>query len=403
MDDVATASPLWERAKSRLNPTVAALMQRGVDSQKARQLQAAGLTLNKLKSLAAQALTDLGLSDAQVAAIQAGRRAALPVANLSRVLWASRFTCCVCRDPSLAVIVHHIEPWAKSRDHGVANLAVLCLEHHARAHRTGDLEQNLTRRQLKEFKASWERDVAQLDAKAILQASRIQGYHWWWFNHVRLFDMAQNLGLEFSKLPHFLVTVGRGIADKTGMPILLPQTSSYMYQGGEGIRLYAYVREVLEAVLSRTAVFNISDDLDPGFLSRVVSPGDIILVQGKHYFKSLTKVIEGPGQASEVRREVNGVRVSFTIDRWEAVATSAWAVWLAGAKSAASLARIQSIERDGAKLHLRCTGIAMGSSLQGLSTRSYLFATWKEPEIEEEEWEDDWLEGFGEEMEAPGD
>lgn len=396
MDNVFSEHLSYERGKAKLSRTVSALMQRGVDLLKAQDLQAAGLTLAKLKGFDAAKLKELGLNDAQAAAIHAGRRSAIPFANLAKVLWINRFTCCVCRNPAFAVIVHHIDPWAVSRNHAVENLAVLCLEHHARAHRKGDLEQNLTPRQLKEFKSNWERNVAHLDPKAILEASRIPGHHWWWFNHVRLFEIAQQLQLDLTKIPHYIIALGAGVIDGSGFPQAQRDKSSYVYQGGDGIRLYAYVREVIEAVLARTSIFNISDVLDPGFLSRIVSAGDIILVEGKHYFRSVSKVREGPGQASEVRREVNNVRVSFTVDRWEAVATSAWAVWLAGAKPAASLVRVQRIERVGGKLHLHCTGLAIGSTLRGLSTRSYLFATWKEPDDDENELEDDWLNGFGE-------
>lgn len=401
MDDIATEHFAHERGKAKLSRTVSALMQRGVDLHKARDLDAAGLTLSQLKRFDTAKLKELGLSDVQAAAIHAGRRATLPFANLAKVLWLNRFTCCVCRNPALAVIVHHIDPFATSRDHSVGNLAVLCLEHHARAHRKGDLEQNLSSRQLREFKSNWERDVAHLDPKAILEASRIPGHHWWWFNHVRLFELADHLNIDLMKTPHYALALDRGVIDRSGLPTAPREKSSYMYQGGEGIRLYAYVREVLEAVLARTAVFNISDVLDPGFLGSIVSVGDIILVEGKHYFRSASKVKEGPGQASEVRREANNVRVSFTVDRWEAVATSAWAVWLAGAKPASSFVRIQRIERDGSKLHLHCTGLAIGSTLQGLSTRSYLYATWKEPDDEEEDLDDSWLDGFGEDAPNP--
>jgi hypothetical protein len=153
-------------------------------------------------------------------------------------------------------------------------------------------------------------------------------------------------------------------------------------------------------VLSQTAVFNVSDDLDAAFLSRVVSAGDIILVEGKHYFRALNSVARGPGQASEVRRQANHVRVSFTIDRYEAVANSCWATWLTGTKSAASILRVQNVEQSAGKLHLHCTGLAIGSTFRGLSTRSYAYPTWKLRDEEDEAWSDDWLDGFGDEPDA---
>ena len=90
------------------------------------------------------------------------------------------------------------------------------------------------------------------------------------------------------------------------------------------------------------------------------------------------------------------MRVSFTIDRWEAVANSAWAVWLTGAKSASSIVRIVSVERESGKIHLRCTGLAMGALLQGISRRSYVFPTWPIKQYDEDQ---EWLTGFGDELE----
>lgn len=374
------------RFKARLNPTVAALMSRGLPDQLAARLHRDGQTLGRLKQAEDEALAGLGLSAAHVAAIRKGARADIPFEALAKVLWANRSTCCVCRQHGLAIIVHHMRPWARSRDHDPDNLAVLCLEHHAQAHRRGDLEQNLSQRRLRDSKAQWERAVSQLDAQAILSASRINHHHWWWFNHVRLFELAAAQGVDLTALPRFAAALARGKIDADGHLLDPGPDALYLYQGGASTGLYAYVRQVLEAVLTETAVYNISDDLDRGFLSQVVQPGDLIFVQGRHLFKQLDGRQVGPGQVSQVRRQANGVRVSYTVDRWEAISTSAWASWLRGAQAAASLARVVSIAREGDHLHLRCTGLACGFTLQGLANRSYAYRTWPTTEIDEDDW-----------------
>jgi hypothetical protein len=396
MRDESSEPIILERVRARLNRTVAALMQRGMDVALAERLRQEGQTLGSLQQAHDTQLRSLGLSDSHITAVRRGGRAVVPFIALARVLWANRFTCCVCRDHNRAVILHHIRPWAQSHDHSERNLAVLCLDHHAQAHRKGDLEQNLTARQLSEFKAKWEEEVKHLDPKAILDASRLEGFHWWWFNHLRMIEMADQLRLNARDNTHFFNARAAGWIDSKGHLTSAGQASHYLYEGGLGQHLYRYMRHVLEAVLSRAAVFNISDDLDPGFLSRVVTPGDILVVTGKHYFKSRARASEGPGQASEVRREANRVRVSFLLDRWEAVSSSAWALWLTGAKRASSIVRVGSVEREGSRLHLLCTGLAMGGELHGLSTRSYAIPTWPEPDIDEDE--DHWLD-FGAEIE----
>ena len=384
------------RSKARLNPTVAALLRRGVDNSTAERLRAAGRTLSSLKQSSDQELADAGLSAAQIAAIRKGDRAVIPSTSLAQLLWGNRWTCCVCRETRRAIIVHHIEPWANSHDHRVANLAVLCLDHHAKAHTVGDLEQNLTALKLRDAKMRWEEAVSHLDARAILEASRLHGQHWWWFNHRRLLELAASIGLDLSDSAIGVLARRKGMIDKADMIAREADHLPYLYEGGDGNYLYSYMSQVLEGVLTASAVFDVSDDLDRGVLSQVVRPGDLIAVQGKHFFKSRERVGRrvGPGQVVDVRRSANGVRISYTADRWEAVANSAWASWMMGAQRAVSIVRVIDAVNDGPHLHLKCTGLAVGFALPGLANRSYVFPTWRQNDCEDEE---DWLAGDFEE------
>jgi len=366
-------------------------MRRGLDDSLARRLKARGYTVGRLKQASDADLAALGLDQAQVEAVRAGARAAVPSDTLAEVLWVNRWTCCVCRRPGLSIVVHHIRPWASSHDHSAENLAVVCTEHHARAHVRGDLEQNLTPQRLRDAKARWETAVRALDVQAILEAAQERGHHWLWFNHTRLLDAAQHLDVPLTQLPHFLSAFSQDLVDARGHPQPIDPSRAFIASGGDGTYLYWYMKDLLEVILAAPAVFNISDELDRGFLARVVRPGDLILVQGRHVFKELTRRTHGPGQAMEVRRQANGVRVSFTIDRWEAVATSAWGSWLRGVQTVASIVRVMDLIRDGDVLEFRCTGLAVGLALQGLQTRSYHHPTWPEP-IEAYEGSEDWLE-----------
>lgn len=268
------------------------------------------------------------------------------------------------------MIVHHIRSWAKTRDHGPGNLVVLCLEHHAQAHRRGDLERNLDAALLTDHKARWEAEVSTMDSRAVLDASILPDHHWLWFNHLRLFDLARQLQIPYVRWTSRIMAQEKGYVDDQGRPRI--NDRSFVASGGDGNYLLYYLRSVLYAVLRQTALFNISDDLDRGFLSRVVQPGHTILVQGRHVFKPISRIKRGPGQAVEVRRRATGVEVAFTIDRWEAVATSSWSSWLAGSQNVASIVRIVDVEMRDDVLHIRATGLAIGLALQGLATRSCL-------------------------------
>lgn len=383
----------WKRGKARMSRTVSALMRRGIDNVTAKRLEEEGYTLSSLQQARDLELFGLSLGEDEVAAIRKGARPEIPPENLAKVLWANRWTCCVCRTPNLAVIAHHIDPWAISRDHSCENLAVVCLEHHAKAHTTGSLEQNLTPERIRQCKKKWELEVSTLDSKAILTASRLENSHWLWFNHVRLFEIAEMAGIDITTLPGFRAAHMTGLMDARGAITSKNNDESYLYAGGGSAPFYKFVREVLQAVLVQTSIFNVSDDLDPGFLNNVASKGDIIFLQGRHFFRSLSSRDFGPGQASEVKRQANQVRFSFTIDRWEAVANSAWAVWLRGTQKVSVILRIADIAKEGSYLHIRCTGLAVATNLEGLSTRSYVYPTWPRSDEEDEDLDqEDWFE-----------
>jgi hypothetical protein len=359
------------RVAGRFNPTVAALMARGIDSGFAETLRKKGYTLSSLKQSSDGELIGLGLVDEQIKLVREGSRPPVPPSNIAQVLWCNRFTCCVCRSTEKAVILHHISPWALSHDHRVENLALLCLEHHAHAHRTGMLEQNLTPAMLTEFKRQWEQEVRKLDPIAIMEASRIPSFHWWWFNHVRISDIAKSLGIKLNKSPHFWGAQRHAGLHEDGTFGHNTFQRTYLYSGGDGILLYEYMRDLLDEVISKTVVFDVSNDLDRSLLSRIVNQGDLILVRGRHHFKMTERNIRGPGQASMVRRKANSVEISFMIDRWEAVSTSSWGLWLRGTQSASSILRVVSVSEMDGVLQIQCTGIAIGGKMDGLPTRSY--------------------------------
>ncbi|MCV2867437.1 HNH endonuclease [Defluviimonas sp. WL0002] len=380
------------RERARLGRTVAALLSRGFDSETAKRIEDEGLSLAALQRMNDVELQSVGLDQVQIQLLRSGPRPAIPTANITRALWQNRWTCCVCRSPNLAVIAHHIVPWARSHDHSVDNLAVLCLEHHARAHSTGTLEQNLTPEKIRDAKKRWEVEVSRFDANAILNASRLENSHWLWFNHSRIFEAARRAGVEITNLPMFSFANRQGLISSNGALTDKQNGEAYLYAGGETAQLLQVTEQALKATLSRTAIFNISDDLDPGLINAVAEPGDLIFVQGRYVFKSLTGRRLGPGQASLVQRQANRVRISFTADLWEAVATSAWASWLRGTQRVSAILRIATKEKDGKWLHLKCTGIALATSFEGMSTRSYVWPSWSE-QTEDEEEDDDWLSG----------
>lgn len=113
--------------------TIKALLSRGIDSALAGNLASSGYTLQKMKMMTSTDLIEIGLTEDQVKRLFLEKSPPIPPGILNKVIYINRHTCCVCRDSTKPIILHHIVEWSKTRDHSEANLAVLCLEHHDEA------------------------------------------------------------------------------------------------------------------------------------------------------------------------------------------------------------------------------------------------------------------------------
>jgi len=367
------ASVSW-RQGSPINRTDAALLGRSVDKATAAQLRASGWTLAKLKGATDAKLKALGLTPLAIAGIRKGARSDIPFDDLVQVLIANRFTCCVCHNPAKSIIVHHIREWAKSHDHSPKNLAALCLDDHDRVHTKKELTRNLTAALLRQFKSAWEDQVRQLDATAVLDASRAESAAWQYFNHARLFELAKSFKIKFDTLDAFASGLASGAIRPNGLPAPRspPAHRPYMYDGGDGIALYMYVRDVLHAVLEQLTVLNISDYLDRGLLLPLIKSGDFILVQGAHQFSPKNRKARGTDQPAQGRRRANHVEVQYTFNLFEAASSSAYNLWLRGRHSSTSIVRVGTVTQENGRLTVVGTVIAIANGFGQLKTRNYL-------------------------------
>lgn len=156
--------------------TFNALMERGFDSETANRLEKAGYTLSSLTTLDEKTLSYLNISEKLVDIIRKGKRPPIPSKTMNKLLFESRYTCCVCRDRSRGIIVHHIEKYSESHSHDEDNLVVLCLNCHGDAHTTKELQLNLTPDRLRELKKQWLEQVKQLDNCEALSANPEYSY-----------------------------------------------------------------------------------------------------------------------------------------------------------------------------------------------------------------------------------
>lgn len=351
------------------NPTEKALLARGFDSELAASIRQAGYTLESLKIADDGKLSALGLSEDQVKMLRREPRPSIPIEHLTRVLFDNRWTCCVCRDASRPIIVHHIQEWSASRDHAPANLAVLCSLHHGEAHTRHQLEQNLTAHRITECKALWEAKVRRDDAVAIQGGTVLQAEEWFYFNHLRLYELALELGVDIASLSDLPAAAAAGLCRPDGAITKGAEPGSFMYADSDRAQLFRFMLGLLRAVLAEAPLRNISDYLDRGVLGCLV-PGDIVFVQGLHTFSPQSPAPAG-SQLSRGQRSANRVVVSFVFDLSEATSSSAWSTWLRGTGNVGCLLRVQRLSRLGTKLHIECTVLGIRSSYGELKQRMY--------------------------------
>lgn len=360
--------------------TVAALMARGVDKETAEKVRRAGYTLQKLKLEKKSKLISLGILETAADNILKEQRPPIPIETLTKVLFDNRFMCCVCRDSKKSVIVHHIDEWAKSRSHNIENLAVLCLEHHDEAHSRKALSQNLDGKTIRELKFKWESEVKEFDARSILDAMALEYASWNYINEVRVFELAIQNGIDPRTTNKFNYLVSIGVAQPDGFPASVAEDGKYYkYQGANIQYRYFFTSQILNAVIGKLPIINISDHLDKGSLSTSIVKGDFVFVQGKHVFLPVTKKKDGTGSGHicEGVRAANNVEVRFTFDRWEATSSSARACWLTGTRDQGSLVHVKDVSREGQKLVIRGTILGICSNNGDLKNRDYATTLWE--------------------------
>lgn len=356
---------------SRLNSTEKGLLARGVPSDIAKDLTAAGYKLNTLRLKSSPELVSLGIPEDVVGKILSVRPP-IPTATLLKLLFNNKWCCCVCRDQSLPVVVHHIDPWAASRSHKADNLVVLCPNHHAAAHARNELAQSLTPTKLRDTKRRWEGQVKQDDSIAIRKAAQTVGEYWYFFNLARLHEIAEHQGISLATLEHYALAHQSGILDCDGSLVSEKSQSVYAYTGRYTRLRYKYAKDLFLRVLDCVSIENVSDRFDRGDIGNTIVQNDLIYVEGAHTFRHLNNLTAGAGQEVQGTRSANSVRIVYTFDRWYATSSSAHSLWLSGRTVVGSFCRVGGISREDGDVVIKCTVLAICAELPEQRSRSYV-------------------------------
>lgn len=197
----------------------------------------------------------------------------------------------------------------------------------------------------------------------------LQAETWFYFNHLRLYELALELGVDVGAQPGIPAAVAANVCRPDGTVSKVAAAGSYMYANSDRGPLFRFMLGLLRTVLAEAPLRNISDYLDRGVLGCLV-PGDVVFVQGLHTFTPQSPAPAG-SQLSRGQRSANRAVVSFVFNLSEATSSSAWSTWLRGTGNVGCLLRVQRLSRLDPKLHVECTVLAIRSAYHELKQRRY--------------------------------
>jgi hypothetical protein len=346
--------------------TIHALLARGFDSETAKTLDANGHTCGSLKNMKFDDLRALNIAEAQIRMILNETRPPIPSETLIKVLQESRWTCCICRNRTQGVIVHHIDEYSNSRNHNEDNLVVLCLNHHGEAHTKRDLQLNLTSKKLKEAKRWWIDFVQKCDLQAVL--SKTPSYScsiWDYFNHRRLIDLSQQLRINISKLRNYSTLLEENRINSDGSPAWAsPEANRYMYDFLYASREpYTFYSDLIKKILDNTKWVNLHfENWNYSSVNSIVKENTIVVCKGAFYFKDLSRHQSfGANQMREGLRRCNGIHLKFQFDAWETTSSSAYSSHLSGRNVTTLVCLIRSKSKSEKHLILNSSALAIGS------------------------------------------
>jgi hypothetical protein len=345
--------------------TINALMSRGFDSETAQRLDHEEHTLNSLKGMSSDELRGLNFTDQQIKVIFNESRPPIPQRILIKVLYESRWTCCICRDSTQGVIVHHINEYCESRSHEEENLVVLCLNHHGEAHTKRDLQLNLNPDKLKGTKELWLETIRQQDSQVVLGKSPTSlSSTWDYFNHSRLIDISQKLSIKASTLNNYSILLKGNQINSDGSPAWANSEAKYMYDFLITSRdPYFFYSDLTEKLLEKIQWIKLYDEeWNHSFINSKVKENTIVICKGLFDFKELDcGHSSGLHQMRSGLKRGGDIQLNFQFNAYESTSSSAYFSHLCQKSIVTVVCLIRSKSRSGKKIILNSSVLAIGN------------------------------------------
>lgn len=345
-------------------------------------------------------LLNLGLDAAAAERVRNSKRPPVPEEMVARLMHECRRVCCVCRERGKSLVLHHTREWAECRIHDEALFVVLCANCHGEAHTERKLGRNLSPEQLLNHRRLWAAEVAELDAKALLDGHEpdrlFMSPMWDYFNHRRISQVAADLGIDHTSFLSYARIAGAAPIDKTGAldwPTVhsgSAQHASYIYEGGVHAAdgLYRYFSDLLREIVLRSQWIQLRDVWTPAKLPAVALPGRVAVLTAGFRFRSLKGLrASGPGQDREGYYKKGKIRIQFGFDGWETTSNSARG-HLSGIWRSTAVCIIRSVETTKSITTVESTCLGIGTGFDQTYSQKPLIAHLREAHEDEEELTD---------------
>lgn len=293
-------------------------------------------------------------------------RTPIPRSLSLRVLYESARTCCVCRNPSRPVQIHHID---KNPTNNVEdNLVVICSFCHGEAHTKHELSQNLSGDKIKEFKHRWVDEVRERASRAMLPSSNLDQAVWTYINHQRLSQFLEKAGCKFrQELIDPLKS--KGFVDSFGMPqpIVQPSDWKHTWTVYDGLPYYASHRahHLLTTAVDDLITAVCPIDLDAIWGKRsiksLIRSGSICYCLRAFYFKDEQHYPDQKYADRIAYAQARGIKVQLRISTRNMFGDSAIHDSFSGHRIAAALFAVKSITQEEDKLMIFGTPLALGA------------------------------------------
>ena len=354
-----------------MNNTVKALIKRGIDSITAEEVYKKGYSLNKIKNTADIKLLNIGLTQKQIDLIKDESRPPIPEETVNQLLYESNFTCCICKDSSNGIIIHHINEWHISKSHDQENLVVLCPNHHDKAHSHSDLTLNLTKDRLIDFKAKWIEEVKHKTSLALKEKQKSNNNRYDYFNIKRLLELCRHYGISNNNNTfNYLRDIN--ILDKNG------NINSYIYwktaskvtlclfHPFECNYLYLYMKELMDLLLECIEVKDLDTLWNKKTVSDFIHEGDFITFSRGVYLKNISKP-DGDDQPRLIYSKKRGIKVESEINAFWATSSSSYSYLLKGHQSKTFIGQVLSISKNIFGINIKCSTLGIGNNFnQGI-------------------------------------